>query len=75
MGALSEASAPTSEECYQVENLPADLGGLEQALLAWNHTYETVRPHQALGYMTPDQFYHHWLNANAARKEALSDIS
>ena len=43
-------------------------------LLAWNHTYEAVRPHQALGYMTPDQFYHHWLNNNATGREVLSDI-
>ena len=75
MGALSEASAPTSEEFYQVEDLPADLGRLEQALLAWNHTYETVRPHRALGYKPPDQFYYNWLNTNATGKEGLSDIS
>jgi transposase InsO family protein len=63
------------EEFSQVEDLPADLGGLEQALLAWNLTYETVRHHQALGYKTLDQFYHQWLNTNATRKEVLSDRS
>ena len=46
---------------YAVVDLPADIGGLEQALIAWNHTYETVLPHQALGYQTPDQFYRRWL--------------
>ena len=50
----SERSFRTDEdEFYQVEELPADLGGLEAALLAWNHLYETVRPHQALVYKTP----------------------
>jgi len=43
-----------------VEALPADLGGLEAALLRWNQVYETVRPHQALGYKTPEQFYQGW---------------
>ena len=43
-------------------------------LLAWDRTYETVRPHQALGCKTPDQFYRHWLNNNKG-KEALSDFS
>ena len=57
-----------------MEDLPVNLGGLEEALLAWNRTYETVRPHQALGYKTPDQFYRQWLNNNRG-KEALSDIS
>src|SRR3990172_9489583 len=33
-----------------LQELPVDLGGQEAALLAWNHVYENVRPHQALGY-------------------------
>ena len=74
-GRIERSFRTDEEEFYQVEDLPADLGGLEQALLVWNHTYETVRPHQALGYKTPDQFYHHWLNTNAMGKEVLSDIS
>ena len=44
-------------------------------LLAWNRTYETLRPHQSLVYKTPDQFDHHWLNTYATGKEVLSDIS
>ena len=64
------------EEFYHVQELPADLGGLEAALLAWNHIYENVRPHQALGYRTPEQFYQHWLATQNHRKEvALSDMS
>ena len=74
-GRIERSFRTDEEEFYQVEELPADLGGLEQALVAWNRTYETVRPHQALGYMTPDQFYRHWLNANTIGKEVLSDIS
>ena len=73
-GRIERSFRTDEEEFYQVEDLPADLGGLEQALLAWNRTYETVRPHQALGYKTPDQFYRQWLNNNKG-KEALSDIS
>ena len=33
------------KDFYQKADLPADVGRLEQALLDWNHTYETVRPH------------------------------
>lgn len=63
------------EEFYQVEELPADLGGLEPALQAWNQLYERVRPHQALGYKTPEQFYQDWLKAHPMTKEVLSDMS
>lgn len=63
-GCIERSFRTDEEEFYQVEELPADLGGLEAALLAWNHIYyETVRPHQALGYKTPEQFYREWLTA------------
>jgi len=29
---------------------------LNQAPLKWEQVYDTVRPHQALGYLTPHQF-------------------
>jgi len=74
-GRIERSFRTDEEEFYQVEELPADLGGLEAALLRWNHLYETVRPHQALGYKTPDQFYQDWLNTHPMRKETLSDMS
>ena len=74
-GQVERSFRTDDEEFYQVEELPADLGGLEAALLAWNRVYETVRPHQALGYKTPEQFYQEWLTKHPARKEGLSDMS
>jgi putative transposase len=75
-GQVERSFRTDEEEFYQVEDLPADLGGLEAALLAWNRVYETVRPHQALGYLTPNQFYQNWLNSHPTRKEeVLSDMS
>ena len=74
-GRVERSFRTDEEEFYQVEELPADLGGLEAALVAWNQVYEQVRPHQALGYKTPEQFYQDWLKTNSSRKEALSDMS
>src|SRR5439155_27241709 len=63
-------------EFHQVEDLPSSVGGLEQALAAWNHIYEEVRPHQALGYRTPNAFYARWLTERAGpNKVGLSDIT
>ncbi len=73
-GRIERSFRTDDDEFYHVQELPADLGRLEHALLAWNHVYETVRPHQALGYLTPDQFHDHWTAANP-RKEAVSDMS
>ena len=33
---------------------------LNQQLLAWETVYNTVRPHQALGYLTPEEFIRQW---------------
>lgn len=74
-GRVERAFRTDEEEFYQVEELPADLGGLEAALQRWNGVYETVRPHQALGYLTPDDFYKQWLRKQHQRKEAVSDMS
>lgn len=74
-GRVERCFRTDEEEFYQVEELPAELGGLEAALLRWNRVYETVRPHQALGYRTPEQFYQDWLTTHSPGKEALSDIS
>ena len=64
------------EEFYQVEDLPVDPDGLEAALQTWNQiTYEQVRPHEALGYKTPEAFYQDWLKSHSPRKEVLSNMS
>jgi len=42
-------------ECYEGD---LDLPTLQQALRAWEDTYNTIRPHQALGDETPISFLH-----------------
>lgn len=37
-----------------------DLIGLQTAQGRWEHTYNFIRPHQALGYLTPMEFYGLW---------------
>ena len=51
----------------------ADLCGLQAALLQWNHVYETVQPHQALGCKTPAQFHQDWLK-EYQEKELFSPL-
>ena len=55
-GCVERAHRTHIEEFYQVEDFPLDMTGLNQALRAWEHTYNTIRPHQALGYLTPQQY-------------------
>jgi len=38
-------------------DIPFDIAELNEALSAWQQVYNTVRPHQALNYLTPLQFW------------------
>ena len=55
-GCVERAHRTHTEEFYEVVDFPLDMAGLNQALRAWEHTYNTIRPHQALGYLTPQQY-------------------
>ena len=73
-GRIERSFRTDDDEFYHVQDLPADFGGLNDALIAWNHRYESWRLHQALGYLTPDQFYQQWAKHHQ-RKEVVSDMS
>lgn len=74
-GRIERSFRTDDDEFYHVYDLPADFGGLRNALLAWNQRYESWRLHQALGYLTPDQFFQQWLSTHPQRKEPVSDMS
>ena len=53
---VERANRTHTEEFYEVTDAEATLADLRPALLAWETTYNTVRPHQALGYLTPAEY-------------------
>ena len=55
-GHVERAHRTHTEEFYEVADLPWSVAELNQHALAWERVYNTVRPHQALGYKTPKQF-------------------
>jgi transposase InsO family protein len=55
-GAVERANRTHTEEFYEVTDEEPELPQLAAALLAWEHTYNHVRPHQALGYLTPAEY-------------------
>jgi transposase InsO family protein len=55
-GRVERANRTHTEEFYEVTDAEATLADLRPSLLAWEHTYNTVRPHQALGYRTPAEY-------------------
>jgi putative transposase len=55
-GGVERAHRTHTEEFYEVTDSTFELAELRQNPLEWETTYNTVRPHQALGYLTPVRF-------------------
>jgi putative transposase len=65
-GAVERANRTHTEEFYQVASCSLEMKKLNRELRQWEKIYNTVRPHQALGYLTPLQFLQ---RASPQRKE------
>ena len=70
MGRWGRAQRTHTEEFWEVTEAEPELANLRQDLGEWEKVYNTVRPHQALGYLTPQEYVTQWQN-NQAIKEAL----
>jgi len=69
---VERAQRTHTEEFYEVTDTRFEIAELTQALLEWEKIYNTVRPHQALGYLTPKEFLN--LHQQEERKEEVSLI-
>lgn len=67
-GAVERANRTHAEEHHAFAYGEPDIERRRRALLRWERTYNTVRPHQALGYLTPAQFVERW-NREHARQQ------
>lgn len=65
-GAVERANRTHTEEFYQVHSCSLEMNQLNRELRQWEKIYNTVRPHQSLGYLTPLQFL---LQFSSQRKE------
>lgn len=82
-GHVERSQRTHTEEFYACTGAAPTLPALRAALAEWEVTYNTVRPHQALGYLTPQQFWEAYQRdpqaalvalptPKARRKEAVS---
>ena len=68
-GCVERAHRTHTEEFYEVTESSFDIPELRAELLKWEHTYNTIRPHQSLGYLTPLKFIERWKESR--RKEVM----
>ena len=55
-GCVARANRTHTEELWECYDGDVDVATARIALLAWEHRYNTVRPHLALTFLTPRQF-------------------
>jgi putative transposase len=63
-GAVERAHRTHTEEFYQVRPFALELRTLNRQLVTWERIYNTLRAHQALGYLTPAAFLAQWQAAH-----------
>ncbi|HYM92067.1 MAG TPA: integrase core domain-containing protein [bacterium] len=59
-GHVERAHRTHQEEFYDLQEIPEALGAHNMVLRDWEDIYNSVRPHQALGYLTPNEFIARW---------------
>ena len=57
-GHVERANGTHTAEFWEVTDAEPEYEPLREAMLAWETCYNTVRPHQALGYLTPPNGSH-----------------
>jgi len=55
-GSLECANRTHTEGFYEVTDAGPELESLQAGLADWEVCYNTIRPHQALGYLTPAEY-------------------
>ena len=70
-GHVERAHRTHTEEFYQVIDLPDTIPELNRLLQHWERVYNTIRPHQALAYLTPAAFLQQLDTSHLIRKEEV----
>ncbi|MCG2815237.1 MAG: integrase core domain-containing protein, partial [Candidatus Aminicenantes bacterium] len=52
------------EEFYEVEDIGVEMEEHNRQLEEWDKTYNTIRPHQSLDYLTPAEYYQRWIETH-----------
>jgi transposase InsO family protein len=61
-GCVERSHRTHTEEFYEVNDFSLNISILNQELLEWEKIYNTIRPHQALDYLTPLEYITQWKN-------------
>lgn len=67
-GCVERANRTHREEFYELEEIELSLVEHNKQLQRWEHTYNYVRPHQGIDYLTPNEYYRDWLDKSKEQR-------
>lgn len=70
-GYVESANKTYRYEFYEVEDIALELEEHNQQLEGWDKTYNYIRPHQSLAYLTPAEYYQGWLKSHPQPSASL----
>jgi putative transposase len=68
---VERANRTHREEFYEVEDIGLRLEEHNKQLEEWDKTYNQIRPHQSLDYLTPAEYYQGWLKTHPQPRVSL----
>lgn len=71
-GCVERSNRTHTEEFYEVNDFSFDIDMLNKELHDWERIYNTVRPHQALGYLTPLEYIIQWKQKGECVRDVLN---
>jgi transposase InsO family protein len=60
------------KEFYQQGNASPLLEAMQTRILEWQNTWNTIRPHEPLNYLTPEAYYHKWQTDRLPIKDVIT---
>lgn len=67
-GCVERANRTHREEFYELEEIELSLVEHNKQLQRWEHTYNYIRPHQGIDYLTPNEYYRGWLEKSKEQR-------
>lgn len=59
-------------EFYQQGNISSVLKDMQSRIINWQNIWNSTRPHQALNYLTPNQYYTKWQEGRLPTKDIIT---
>lgn len=71
-GCVERSNRTHTEEFYEVHDFSLDIVVLNEELKGWEMVYNTVRPNQALDYLTPLEYITRWKQQGGCVRDVLN---